>query len=87
MNSAMYTNGACSLTTKIQVRLNGVLSVEAHARSCVYIMVRTRIFILKIFSFSRIVYSRQCVSTSEDNVRVLVFYAIKFMLHSQKFPS
>ena len=71
------TNEVCSLTTKIEVRLNGVLPVEAHARSCIYIVVRTRIFILKIFSFGRIVCSRQSESTSEDKVRV--FYAIKIL--------
>ena len=49
--------------------------MEAHARSCVYILVPTRIFLLKIFSFGRVVCSRQGESTSEDKVRV--FYAIK----------
>ena len=72
-------NKVFSLTTKIEERLNKVLPVEAHAQSCVYIVVRTRIFILKqIFLFGRIVCSRQSISTSENKVRV--FYAIKTYL-------
>ena len=50
--------------------------MEAHARSCVYILVPTRIFLLKIFSFGHVICSRQGESTSEDKARV--FYAIKY---------
>ena len=61
----------CSQTTKIEVWLYGVLPVEAHAQSCVYILVPTRIFIyFKIFSFGRIVCSHQGKSTSEDKLSI-----------------
>ena len=65
-----------TLTPKLKVRLNGVLPVEAHAQSCVYIVVRTRMFILKIFSFGHIVCSCQHVSHST----FVEFFFLKVML-------
>ena len=64
-----------SLLTKIKVRLNGFFLVEAHTQSCVYILVPTRILILKHSRLAVHVCSGQYINTSEDKVKV--FYAIK----------
>ena len=68
---------ACSLTTKIKVRLTGVFWASAHAHFQVCIVTDKNIS-LKIYSRLVVhVYSRQHVSISEDKVRLL--YTIKRM--------
>ena len=49
--------------------------MEAHAQSCVHDGTNKNIY-FKIFSFGRVVFSRQCVSNSEDKVTSEVTWAL-----------